>query len=123
MTLSGASSSRASRSTSKSTKRNEIAAGLERGPPFSFAPRRAMNRPMADDAMTLEQAADRAAASGDSAAASRLLEQAVERTSDKPGLWMKLSAMRRAGGDLGGALEAVERALAIQPLDFSALLS
>ena len=70
-----------------------------------------------------EQQADRAAASGDSAAASRLLEQAVAETADKPGLWLKLSAMRRAGGDLEGALEAVERALAIEPLDFSALLS
>jgi hypothetical protein len=78
---------------------------------------------MADDAMTLEQAADRAAASGDSAAASRLLEQAVARDAGKPGLWVKLSAMRRAGGDLRGALEAVDRALAIEPLDFSSLLS
>src|SRR5688572_26213054 len=78
---------------------------------------------MADDAMTLEQAADRAAASGDPAAASRLLEQAVAQTADKPGLWLKLSAMRRAGGDLRGALDAVEHALVIQPLDFSALLS
>lgn len=82
-----------------------------------------MNAPMADDAITLEQAADRAATSGDPAAASRLLEQAVAQAGDKPGLWIKLSAMRRAGGDLGGALEAVERALAIEPLDFSALLS
>jgi len=82
-----------------------------------------MNAPMADDAMTLEQAADRAAASGDAAAASRLLEQAVAKTADKPGLWVKLSAMRRASGDLLGALEAVERALAIEPLDFSSLLS
>jgi tetratricopeptide (TPR) repeat protein len=82
-----------------------------------------MNARMADDAMTLEQAADRAAASGDAAAASRLLEQAVAQTADKPGLWVKLSAMRRAGGDLRGALEAVERALAIEPLDFSSLLS
>ncbi|HEU5284908.1 MAG TPA: aspartyl/asparaginyl beta-hydroxylase domain-containing protein [Sphingomicrobium sp.] len=78
---------------------------------------------MADDAITLEQAADRAATSGDPAAASRLLEQAVAQAGDKPGLWVKLSAMRRAGGDLGGALEAVERALAIEPLNFSALLS
>ncbi len=82
-----------------------------------------MNTPMADDAMTLEQAADRAAASGDAAAASRLLEQAVAQDADKPALWVKLSAMRRAGGDLRGALEAIERALAIQPLDFSVLLS
>ena len=73
--------------------------------------------------MTLEQEADRAAAAGDAAAASQLLEQAVAQTADQPGLWLKLSAMRRAGGDVRGALEAVERALAIEPLDFSALLS
>ena len=82
-----------------------------------------MNVGMADDAMTLEQAADRAAASGDLAAASRLLEQAVAQAGDRLGLWIKLSAMRRAGGDLRGALDAVERALAIDPLDFPALLS
>ena len=82
-----------------------------------------MNVPMADDANTLEQAADRAAASGDANAASQLLERAVEQVADKPGLWVKLSAMRRASGDLRGALEAVERALAIDALDFSSLLS
>ena len=82
-----------------------------------------MNVPMADNATTLEQAADRAAASGDAIGASQLLEQAVEQVTDKPGLWVKLSAMRRASGDLRGALEAVERALAIDALDFSSLLS
>ena len=82
-----------------------------------------MNMGMADDATTLEQHADRAAAAGDSATALRLLEQAAAQSADKPGLWIKLSAMRRAGGDVRGALEALERALAIQPLDFSALLS
>ena len=38
-------------------------------------------------------------------------------------LWLKLSAMRRAAGDPASALQAVERSLAISPLDFSALLS
>ncbi len=82
-----------------------------------------MNRGMADDPMTMELEADRAAAAGDCATASQLLEQALAQAGDKPGLWVKLSAMRRAGGDLRGALEAVERALAIEPLDFPALLS
>lgn len=76
---------------------------------------------MADE--TLEQAADRAAASGDFAAAKAKLEEAVRADETSNLLWMKLSAMRRASGDARGALAAVERALALSPLDFSALLS
>ena len=72
---------------------------------------------------SLEQAADRAAAAGDARDAARLLEQAIAHSADNPGLWLKLSAMRGAGGDSRGAIEAVDRALAIEPLDFSALLS
>jgi len=71
----------------------------------------------------LEQQADRAAASGQFAAARSLLEQAVERECSSVELWMKLSAMRKASGDLDGALAAIHRALTISPLDFSALLS
>ncbi|MGN6058398.1 MAG: aspartyl/asparaginyl beta-hydroxylase domain-containing protein [Sphingomicrobium sp.] len=80
-----------------------------------------MNQSMADE--TLEQAADRAAASGDFAAAKAKLEEAVRADETSNLLWMKLSAMRRASGDARGALAAVERALALSPLDFSALLS
>ena len=80
-----------------------------------------MNQTMADE--TLEQAADRAAASGDFAAAKAKLEEAVRADETSNLLWMKLSAMRRASGDATGALAAVERALALSPLDFSALLS
>ena len=72
---------------------------------------------------TLEQQADQAAASGQFAAARSLLEQAVEREASSVDLWMKLSAMRKASSDLDGALAAIHRALAISPLDFSALLS
>lgn len=79
-----------------------------------------MNPAMADE--TIEQAADRAAATGDFAQARAMLEQAVEADGTSHGLWMKLSAMRKASGDPAGALAAVDRSLAIQPLDFSALL-
>ena len=79
-----------------------------------------MNQRMAEE--TLEQAADRAAAAGQFAAARSLLEQAVQ-TDATFDLWMKLSAMRKASGDLKAALPAIDRALAISPLDFPALLS
>ena len=72
---------------------------------------------------TQEQAADRAAAAGDPAAAARLLDEAVAAEPGRAALWAKLSAMRRALGDGPAALAAIERALALQPLDFSALLA
>ena len=82
-----------------------------------------MNRVgMTQSASALEQAADREAASGNPAAAATLLQQAVEQ-SEQPGLWIKLSAMRRASGDISGALAAAERALALSPVDPSALLA
>ena len=70
-----------------------------------------------------EQAADRAAAAGDPATAARLLEDAIAVQPDRPALWAKLSAMRRVLGDAPAALAAIDRALEIQPLDFSALLA
>jgi aspartyl/asparaginyl beta-hydroxylase (cupin superfamily) len=76
--------------------------------------------PMGDE--TIEHAADQAAASGDFAAARSMLEQAVEADASSHALWIKLSAMRKASGDLRGALAAVDRGLAIAPLDFQALL-
>jgi aspartyl/asparaginyl beta-hydroxylase (cupin superfamily) len=72
--------------------------------------------------MSIEQAADQAAASGDYARARAILEEAVAADGTSQSLWVKLSAMRKASGDLGGALAAVDRSLAISPLDFSALL-
>ena len=80
-----------------------------------------MNDRMRDE--TIEQAADRAAAAGDFAGARTMLEHAVEADGSSHGLWMKLSAMRKASGDLKGALAAIDRALAISPLDFPSLLS
>jgi len=71
----------------------------------------------------LEAQADRAAAAGQFGEALSLLEQAVQSGAASFELSMKLSAMRKASGDLPGALTAVDNALAISPLDFSALLS
>ena len=71
----------------------------------------------------LERQADRAAASGDLASARQSLEQAVAAGTGTLELWTKLSAVRRALGDLKGALAAIEKALALSPLDVSALLA
>src|SRR3954451_11679986 len=75
------------------------------------------------DSEILEQQADQAAAAGQFAAARSLLERAVEGDGATLGLWMKLSAMRKAANDPQGALAAIHQALAISPLDFPALLS
>lgn len=72
---------------------------------------------------SLEAQADRAAAAGDFAAAKALLERALKGDGASLGLLAKLSAMRKASGDLRGALEALNRALVVSPLDFSVLLS
>jgi aspartyl/asparaginyl beta-hydroxylase (cupin superfamily) len=70
-----------------------------------------------------ERQADRAAATGNLAGARAALEQAVESGDSSVELWTKLSAVRRALGDVEGAIAAIERALAVSPLDFSALLA
>jgi aspartyl/asparaginyl beta-hydroxylase (cupin superfamily) len=77
----------------------------------------------ADRQGKLQDEADAAAAAGDFARALQLLEKAVQEPEASAELWIKLTAMRRAAGNVAGALEAVERALALAPLDFSALLS
>src|SRR5437868_12711030 len=77
---------------------------------------------IASDAAGLEAAADRAAASGDRAAARALLARATEADPDRGEAWLKLAAMCRAEGDLGAALEAVSGALRIEPLGFLPLL-
>jgi aspartyl/asparaginyl beta-hydroxylase (cupin superfamily) len=74
-------------------------------------------------AQTLEDQADRAAAAGEYRTARSLLEQAVAAEADSAALWMKLSAMRKASGDLQAALAAIDRALEISPFDFPSLLS
>ena len=87
---------------------------------FAFTGETCMIQAMNEE--TIEQAADRAAASGDFAAARSMLERAVGADGGSSELWMKLSAMRKASGDMQGALAAVDRSLAIEPLDFAALL-
>ncbi|HEX8222345.1 MAG TPA: aspartyl/asparaginyl beta-hydroxylase domain-containing protein [Allosphingosinicella sp.] len=69
-----------------------------------------------------EAQADAAAAAGRLADSRRLLEAAARETPARLETWLKLSAMCRATGDLDGALAAVSRALALAPLDLSALL-
>lgn len=70
-----------------------------------------------------EQSADRAAASGNLVGAREALERALNSGPATLALWTKLSALRRATGDLSGALAAIDQALALAPLDFSALLA
>jgi len=67
--------------------------------------------------------ADSAAAAGDFARARTAIERAIQDGEATAELWMKLGAMRRAAGDAPGALEAVEKGLALSPLDFAGLLS
>lgn len=76
-----------------------------------------------DPRRDLQEKADAAAGAGNVARALQLLEEAVSRADASPELWIKLSAMRRASGNVPGALDAIERALTIAPLDFTALLS
>ena len=76
-----------------------------------------------EQGLTLEEQADRAAAAGEFGAARSLLEKAVEAHGAGVAAWIKLSAMRKAAGDLSGALAAIDRALAVSPLDFSALMA
>ena len=78
---------------------------------------------MSDRDPSLESAADDAARAGNVAEAARLLDRATAADPGSALLWAKLSAMRRASGDVPGALAAIEGALGIDPLDFSALLA
>ena len=71
----------------------------------------------------IEAEADRAAATGDFAAAQARLAHVVELAPDRIDTWLKLAATRRAGGNLDGALAAVAGALRADPLHFMALLS
>lgn len=74
------------------------------------------------DAGSLAAEADRAFAAGDRPRALQLQQQLILVAPDFAN-WMKLGAMRRAEGQLEAALQAINAALAIAPLDFMALLS
>ena len=66
--------------------------------------------------------AERAAASGDLAGAQALLQQAAAEAPDDVQLLLKLAAVSRAAGKPRDALAAVHQALALEPLDFVALM-
>jgi aspartyl/asparaginyl beta-hydroxylase (cupin superfamily) len=73
------------------------------------------------DTPSLTAQADAAAAAGELQRAQGLLLQAVEAAPKDGELLLKLAAIQRAAGKPRLALEAVERALAMAPLDFMAL--
>ncbi len=75
------------------------------------------------DLKQLESQADEAAQRGDFPRARALLETAAAAADAGPALLTKLSAMRKASGDVSGAIQALDRALALSPLDFHSLLS
>ena len=66
--------------------------------------------------------AEGAIATGDLRRAVTLLSEAAESRPDDADLWMKVAALHRATGSPQAALDAVHRALAVSPLDFTMLL-
>ena len=74
------------------------------------------------DSSALATQADGAAAAGKLDEAERLLLQAVEAAPGEIVLLLKLAGLQRAKGEAESALKTVERALAIEPRDFTALL-
>ena len=70
----------------------------------------------------LDAQADQLAARGDFAGAAALLQQLAGERPDDLANWLKIAGLHRARGDAKSALEAVYKALAVQPLDFTALL-
>ena len=66
--------------------------------------------------------ADRASAAQDFARAQALFREAAAAQPDDPSILLKLAGVSRAAGQPRVALDAVHRALAISPLDFTALL-
>jgi aspartyl/asparaginyl beta-hydroxylase (cupin superfamily) len=70
----------------------------------------------------LIEEADRAVRAGRLADAARLFDEAARLVGDDPSLWMRSAALHRASGDFGQAQQSVQQALALDPLDFAALL-
>ena len=66
--------------------------------------------------------ADRAVAAQDFGRAAKLLDEAARAGPDDASILMKLAGVCRAAGQPRAALDAVHRALAVAPLDFTALL-
>ncbi|NUT00880.1 MAG: aspartyl/asparaginyl beta-hydroxylase domain-containing protein [Sphingomonas sp.] len=74
------------------------------------------------DGADLVSEAERAVAAGDLRRAVTLLSEAAEARQGDAEIWMKVAALHRATGSPDAALEAVNRALAVSPLDFTMLL-
>ncbi|HVI05899.1 MAG TPA: aspartyl/asparaginyl beta-hydroxylase domain-containing protein [Sphingomicrobium sp.] len=74
------------------------------------------------DVADLIRDADQAIAGRDFSRAASLLEQAAALMPRDLALWMRVAAMRRGSGHLEEALEAVHKALALNPREFMALL-
>ena len=72
--------------------------------------------------LELIRGADQAMAGRDFGRAASLLEEAAALQPEDMSLWMRVAAMRRASSQPARALEAVHKALAINPRDFTALL-
>ncbi|MGL5838404.1 MAG: aspartyl/asparaginyl beta-hydroxylase domain-containing protein [Sphingorhabdus sp.] len=70
----------------------------------------------------LERQADSMAAARDFSTARALLVEVTRQRPDNFAAWMKLAAMANAMGDAPASLDAANGALAIQPMDFTALL-
>src|SRR3569833_242613 len=70
----------------------------------------------------LIRGADQAMAGRDFGRAAALPEQAAALEPGDLALWMRVAAMRRASSQPARALDAVHKALAISPRDFTALL-
>lgn len=66
--------------------------------------------------------ADRAAAAGDLPRAIGLLQHAAQQDPGNGGVLLKLASLQRAAGRPAMALDTIERALTLMPLDFMALL-
>jgi aspartyl/asparaginyl beta-hydroxylase (cupin superfamily) len=77
---------------------------------------------MSDDPASLVAEADRASAAQDLQRAQTLLREASERLPGDPTIALRLAGVTRVLGQPRAALEAVHRALACAPLDFTALL-
>jgi hypothetical protein len=74
------------------------------------------------DVVDLIRDADQAIAGRDFGKAATLLEQAAALAPSDMSLWMRVAAMRRGAGELARALDAIHKALAINPREFMALL-
>ncbi|WP_086607574.1 aspartyl/asparaginyl beta-hydroxylase domain-containing protein [Erythrobacter donghaensis] len=68
------------------------------------------------------QAADAALAAGNAAQARAILEQVAQSEPASPAFWQRLATVRQMSGMAVKALEAIDRALALAPLDFMNLL-